>query len=151
MFSRCMCGWEKEYRNPVAARFGWEKHIEVGACQAYNDALLILTGRKEQPKMPDRGKYFQGGNFLKATDVKDGQTVTVEKFEEAKTRLGTRPILRLKGMEQPFGLNATNFDKMIEKFGENEKDWAGKKIRLMYAMAPNPSQGGKETRTLRIA
>jgi hypothetical protein len=100
--------------------------------------------------MQDRSKYFQGGNFLKAADIKDGQLVTIEKFEEAKTRLGTRPILRLKGIEQPFGLNATNFDRMIEKFGESENSWAGKKIRLVLRMAANPQKGGKEQPSIRI-
>lgn len=98
-----------------------------------------------------RSDYFQGGNFLKAPDVKDGQTFTVEKFDDAKTRIGTRALLRLVGVEKPFGLNATNYDKMVEKFGEDEKKWAGKKIRLVHAFAPNPQQGGKETKTLRIA
>ena len=108
--------------------------------------------------MPDRSKYFQGGNFLKPdskdddgdTIIKDGMLATVEEFSEAKTRIGTRPIIRLKGIEQPFGLNATNFDKMIEKFGENEKNWAGKKIRLRIIMAPNPQKGGKEQPAIRI-
>lgn len=108
--------------------------------------------------MPDRSRYFQGGNFLKPdskdddgdTIVKDGMMVTVEEFSEAKTRIGTRPILRLKGIDQPFGLNATNFDKMVEKFGESEKNWAGKKIRLRVIQAPNPQNQNKMQAAIRI-
>ena len=100
--------------------------------------------------MPDKGKYFTGGNFLKAADVKDGQLVTIEKFDEAKTRLGVRPVLRLKGIEKPFGLNATNFDKMVDKYGENEKNWTDKKIRLVIVKAPNPSNAGKMQDAIRI-
>lgn len=100
--------------------------------------------------MPDREKYFQSGSFLKAEDVKSGQLFTVDKFEEITTRLGTRPCLRLKGVDMPLGLNATNFDKMIEKFGEKEKDWENKKIRLIIVQAPNPSKDGKIGPALRI-
>jgi hypothetical protein len=99
----------------------------------------------------DRDKYFQGGKFLKAADVKDGATFTVEKFEDITTRIGLRPILRLVGVEMPFGLNATNLDKMVEKFGDNETKWAGKKIRIVHVMTQNPSAGNKATKGLRIA
>lgn len=100
--------------------------------------------------MPDREKYFKGGAALKAKDIKNGQLFTIEEFDEAKTKLGTRPILRLKGVEEAFFLNATNFDRMVEKFGENESNWKNKKIRLVITSAPNPSQGGKEGPAIRI-
>jgi hypothetical protein len=102
------------------------------------------------PKV-SRDAYFQGGNFLKAADVKNGQQFQIEKFEEIKTRIGTRPVLRFKGEEKPFGLNATNFDKMLEKFGDNSDNWIGKRIRFNIVQAANPQQGGKEGPALRIA
>jgi hypothetical protein len=104
---------------------------------------------KEISKMA-RSDYFKGGNFLKAAAIKNGQFAIVETFEEAKTRLGTRPILRLRGFEEPFGLNATNYDRMVEHFGEDEKKWAGKKIKLLITQAPNPSAGGKMQPAIRI-
>jgi len=97
-----------------------------------------------------RSDYFQGGNFLKAGDFKNGQIVIIEEFSEAKTRLGTRPILRLKGFEQPFGLNATNYDFLADKFGEVEKNWAGKRVKIAITTAPNPSQGGKVGPAVRL-
>ena len=97
-----------------------------------------------------RDKYFQSANFLKPKDVKNGQVVMVDKFEEAKTRIGLRPLLRLDGIEAPLGLNATNYDAMCEAFGEDETRWHGKAIRLHITTAPNPSQGGKEGPALRI-
>jgi hypothetical protein len=97
----------------------------------------------------DRSKYFEGGNFLKAEDVKNGQSFTIEKFEEASTQLGIRPILRLKGQDKPFGLNATNLDKLVEKFGDEADKWAGKRIQFTKTRANNP-QTHKEVDALRI-
>jgi hypothetical protein len=146
----CECGWESDWkRNPIAAQWTGEAHVLSGSCKFQRDAMRVLRGEKAAP-MPDRKKYFQGGEFLKADDIKDGQFVIVEKFEEANTKLGTRPVLRLKGMEKPLGLNATNFDKMIEKFGEKESTWTGKKIKLSLVKANNP-QTGKEQDAIRIA
>ena len=145
----CECGWTSEWKkNPIAAQFSGEAHTREG-CTFTRDAMRVFRGEKKAP-MPDRKKYFQGGEFLKADDVKDGQLVVVEKFEEATTRLGVRPILRLKGIEAPLGLNATNFDKMVEKFGEKETAWAGKKIKLTLVRANNP-QTNKEQDAIRIA
>jgi hypothetical protein len=112
--------------------------------------LLNFGSTREKESHMPRSDYFKGGNFLKAAAIKHGQFAIVEGFEEAKTRLGTRPILRLRGFEEPFGLNATNYDKMVERFGEEEKKWAGKKIKLLITQAPNPSQGGKMQPAIRI-
>lgn len=145
---RCLCGWESELKkNPVAAQFAGEAHTPH--CPSYRDAVRILNGEKRFENM-SRDKYFQSAEFLKAADIKKGQIVVVEKFEEAKTRLGLRPILRLKGIEKPLGLNATNYDKMTELHGEDEQKWAGKKLTLTIAMAPNPQKDGKEGPAIRI-
>ena len=101
--------------------------------------------------MIDRNRYFEGGKFLKAADVKDGTKFTIDKFEEIKTRIGLRPILRLVGVEVPLGLNATNLDQLVELYGENEKKWNGKKITLRLVETTNPQQGGKVCTGIRIA
>jgi hypothetical protein len=98
-----------------------------------------------------REDFFESTLFLKAEDIKNGQHFVVESFEAAKTRIGTRPILRLKGQDKPFGLNATNWDKMVEKFGDDQDNWPGKKISLIKVQAPNPSKGGKLGPALRVA
>lgn len=100
----------------------------------------------------DRNEYFVGGNFLKAADVRPGEKYTILKFDAIKTRISEqlRPILRFKEVDKPFGLNATNYDKMVEKYGDEAKDWEGKKITFTKVKAPNPQLGGKEVDALRI-
>jgi hypothetical protein len=96
-----------------------------------------------------KDKYFQAAEFLKAEDIKNGQIVTIEKFEEIKTRLGIRPILRLKGFEVPFGLNATNLQHLIDKIGDDTDKWPGKKLTMQKVKANNP-QTGKLVDSIRI-
>ena len=100
--------------------------------------------------MINRESYFEGGKFLKAADVKSGARLTIEKFEEIKTRIGLRPILRIAGVETPLGLNATNLDALIEKFGDDEKKWPGKKFRILIVDTTNPQNGGKPCKGIRI-
>jgi hypothetical protein len=100
--------------------------------------------------MPDRDKYFESGSWLKPSDVKNGQLLIIEEFGEAKTRIGLRPYIKFKGFEEPFGLNATNFDWLVLKFGESEKNWTGKKVKVQIVQAPNPSKGGKEQPAIRF-
>jgi hypothetical protein len=103
--------------------------------------------------MRERSEFFDSTPFLKAKDVKDGGKFIIESFDAVKTRLGPKlyPLLRLKDWEEPFGLNATNYDKMVELFGPDQKKWAGKKIKLVKVKAPNPSKGGQIGDALRIA
>jgi hypothetical protein len=134
----CPCGWTQICNNPYRAQFAIDRH-RLENCDYWKGA-----------GMPEREKYFKESNWLKAPDFKDGQKVVIEEFGEAKTQIGLRPLLRLKGYENPLGLNATNFDKLTEKFGDNEKDWSGKKITIRIILAPNPSQDGKEGPAVRI-
>lgn len=104
----------------------------------------------ERYTMPDRDKYFQSGAWLKAKDVKNGQLLIIEEFGEAKTKIGLRPYVKFKGFENPFGLNATNFDQFIQKFGEDESKWAGKRVKVVIVQAANPSAGGKMQAAIRF-
>lgn len=96
-------------------------------------------------------KYFEGSNFLKAKDLQKAETTaTIDKFEEIKTRLGERPILRLRGFDFPLGLNSTNLQFLIEKYGDDADKWTGKKVILYKVKTTDPSQGGKEVDGIRI-
>ena len=97
--------------------------------------------------------FFDSVPFLTGTDIKTDTQVTVEKFDSIKTRISEkpRPCLRLKGFDSPFGLNVTNFNKMIDKFGDETNAWAGKRITLRRVLVSNPKEGGKETPSIRIA
>lgn len=99
----------------------------------------------------DPGKYFDGGQFLKAVDFKKGETVAeVEWFEEIKTSISEHsPALRLKGYEAPFGLNSTNMKFMIEKYGDNSDKWTKKKVTIYKVKTTNPSTK-KEVDGLRL-
>lgn len=99
----------------------------------------------------NREKYFDSAKFLKADDFKKGETVVkIEAFEEVTTRLGLRPLLRLKGYEMPLGLNATNIDALIKKYGDDSDKWKGKTLTVYKVKTTDPSQGGKEVDGLRI-
>lgn len=97
--------------------------------------------------MIDRTRYSKG-KFLKADDVKNGGKFTIESFEEIEfTQDGEkqlRPCLRLVGVEPPFALNMGNLDFMIDKYGENEQKWIGKKITLNHVRRNDP-KGNKVT------
>lgn len=114
------------------------------------DGSLDFRTEKDRRTMPDRDKYFQSGAWMKAKDVKNGQLLIIEEFGEAKTKIGLRPYVRFKGFENPFGLNATNFDQLVQKFGEDESKWAGKKVKVQIVQAPNPSAGGKMQPAIRF-
>lgn len=100
--------------------------------------------------MIDRSAFSKGQPFLKAGDFKSGASFTIETFEEFDYNGEHRCLLRLAGVEQPFGLNMTNLDNLLEKFGNDEKKWRGKKIKLLHVMAPNPQKGGKSVKSIRI-
>lgn len=140
------------YKGTRKSRYAKPRTLEAIIAEIFKVDWRLLDFRtaKEKESHVPRSDYFKGGNFLKAAAIKNGQLAIVEGFEEAKTRLGTRPILRLRGFEEPFGLNATNYDKMVERFGEDEKKWAGKKIKLLIVQAPNPSAGGKMQPAIRV-
>jgi hypothetical protein len=132
-------------------RIGFKEFAELSDHVSTRHFNRKATWGKGETMKINRDEFFEGGQFLKAPDVKNGQQFTIEKAEVLKTRIGDSLVLRFKGQEKPFGLNATNFDMMVEKFGDETDDWVDKRIKLNITTAPNPSKGGKEGPALRIA
>lgn len=99
----------------------------------------------------NHSEFFDSKPFLKGTDIKKDTQVTVEAFDKVKTRISEkpRPCLRLKGFEAPLGLNVTNFNRMIEKFGDDTDNWIGKRITLKRVLVNNP-QTKQEQAAIRI-
>ena len=104
--------------------------------------------------MIDSSRYFTGGAWLHAADVKNGAKLKIERFDEVSVvEDGTPkivPILRFVDADDPMSLNKTNLNRLVELFGPDEKRWKGKTVTLIHVMAPNPKQGGKEVKSLRI-
>lgn len=103
----------------------------------------------------DPHKYFKGGNWLKADDVKNNSSFTIELVEEVNVIRDNVPeetvIVRFKDVDAAFGLNKTNMMRLIELFGAETRRWIGKKIKLVHAQAANPKQGGRMQKVLRVA
>jgi hypothetical protein len=127
-------------------RHRYAKPRTLSEIMAWNFGIpagLVKIKGERKIEMPDRDKYFQSGAWLKAKDVKNGQLLQIDEFGEAKTKIGLRPYVKFKGFENPFGLNATNFDQLVQKFGEDESKWSGKKVKVVIVQVANPSAGGK--------
>lgn len=100
--------------------------------------------------MIDREKYA-GAAILRVGDIKNGQSVTIDWFKEISTKLRDNPIqpaLKLHEFESHLVLNTTNLDTLIEKFGNDEEKWKGKKIRLVIVDTKTPE--GQPTKGIRI-
>jgi hypothetical protein len=113
----------------------WEAHLRKGQCSFQRRALEKINKQQnlfsgEQDEMINRERYA-GTAVLRAADLKDNATYTIDWFQEIKSQLRDRPIqpaVRLNGFEEPLPLNTTNLDALMEAFGENEENWKGKKV-----------------------
>jgi len=92
-------------------------------------------------------------NYLKATDLGDNKPIvaiagvemqTLGQGEEAETK----PVVSFVGKEKGLVCNKTNWNTLIDLFGAETDDWAGKKIRLC---ATEVAFKGKMTMAVRIS
>src|SRR5271155_5482233 len=111
----------------------------------------IFGIEKERPLI-NRDRYA-GDAVIRAKDVKNGQVVTIDWFKEMKSSLRDKPMQpALQLSEFPdalLPLNVTNLDALLDKFGEDEEKWKGKKIKLMVVSVNTPE--GEPTKGIRIA
>ena len=88
---------------------------------------------------------FYSHKFLKAEDLKDGQQLTIEKVEILPSDLkksGKTIAVFFKGNDVPLSLNATNFDALSAKFGDDSDKWIGKKVTVSKSKVTNFKTGG---------
>jgi hypothetical protein len=87
---------------------------------------LYLTEMRE-PEM-DITQAFPS-DFLKAADLQ-GREVTVTMAGVQMEKLGDeeKPVLFFEGKDRGLVLNKTNANTIIDMFGPETKDWAGKRV-----------------------
>lgn len=70
--------------------------------------------------------------YLKASDLKGNEcTVTMERVEMAEFDDGEpKPAIHFKGTNKAFVLNKTNANTIVDIYGPNTENWAGKPITL---------------------
>src|SRR6267142_4526938 len=81
----CECGWEKEYRNPVAAKFGGEAHIPH--CPFYRRAkemIDTMSMKRFEGKTEDAGGAILSAAFWKQDTVVRGTIVREFDTENGK-------------------------------------------------------------------
>lgn len=83
-----------------------------------------------------KASEFFGGQFMAAADIDNSlaalkiTAVTSEVLEGRDSRERERIILHVDGLKKPLVVNATNATALIEAWGDETDDWAGKSIRL---------------------
>ena len=83
-----------------------------------------------------KASEFFGGQFMAAADIDSSlaalkiNAVTSEVLEGRDGRDRERIILHVDGVKKPVVVNATNANALIEAWGDETDDWAGKSIRL---------------------
>lgn len=81
--------------------------------------------------MPDISNYYSGGSALKAGDVEDTLTATIEAWRKQTFDDGGESyFLKLKGQEKEFRVNKTNAKRMAKMFGSDIDNWVGKEITI---------------------
>lgn len=73
-----------------------------------------------------------GSSFLKASDIKDRDSVkvTIEKIEFVDLNDGTKPLAHFKGKDKGLVLNKTNSQAIAAVFSPETNNWVGKSLEL---------------------
>lgn len=113
-----------------------------------------ITKEVEKQMKVNKAKFKKEGqgNWLKAADCAAAETtVTILAYREQKFNDRTAPVIDVKMGKEEYGfaLNATNLDRLIQKFGEDSDDWEGKKITFVKVKVTNPTTN-KEVDSLRV-
>jgi hypothetical protein len=88
----CSCGWEKTYRNPVAAQWGGEAHLPH--CSFYLEAQKII-------KMVDFNKHLKGQTMATKNKIVDDPFEDDWGMPEAQTQAASDEMPEASGDEKP--------------------------------------------------
>jgi hypothetical protein len=152
---KCECGWEKIYRNPVAARYGGEAHLPF--CSFFSEALAAKGGRREEnmAKNPNQSDPFDddwglddttttpGGGEMPASTARSRAPFIKPHDIGAIGSKGTLELIRVTGETSDYsdvilaiqyngkdfrlGLRtfSTEYESLSKKFGTKRADWHG--------------------------
>jgi hypothetical protein len=83
-------------------------------------------------KMGNRSTYAYGqSEYLRADDwAGKSQRVIIAAVDDVEFERGLKPVLTLKGLDKKLVVNATNFDILMDAFGNNTDKWVGHSIVL---------------------
>jgi len=117
-----------------------------------NHIVSLNTGRTLKNKersipMVDATDYF-GGNYLKASDIKEPTALTITKVKEQQLEDRKKLIVSFDETDKGLVLNKINTNRIIKWAGSKETDnWAGTKITLL---ATTVEYDGKDVPCIRV-
>ena len=106
-----------------------------------------LNNKESSIPMVDATDYF-GGNYLKASDIKEPITVTITTVKVQELEGKNKLIVAFDEIEKTFVLNKINTNRIIEWAESKETDqWPGTKITLLAATV---EYDGKDVPCIRV-
>lgn len=107
----------------------------------------ILKNKEKSIPMVDATDYF-GGNFLKASDIKEPTTLTITKIKEQELEDKKKLVVYFDEIEKGFVLNKINTSRIIKWNGSKmTEEWPGTKITLL---ATTVEYDGKDVPCIRV-
>jgi hypothetical protein len=121
-----------------------------------------LPKGEDEKKLKMDKKAYEGKPILKAYrknpktgkmegQIKGGERLTIGDVEFAKLpKTGDTYILHFPQYDAGLPLNKTNAKALVEAWGDETDAWLNQDVEFRVVLAPNPSNGGIETESLRI-
>lgn len=93
------------------------------------------------------GKLYKSA-YLKAADLDDDTTVTIEEIRIEEINGDTKPVVYFEGFEQGLVLNKTNANTIAQVLGDDDTDnWVGGRVTLFVTQVDFQ---GKSTEAIRV-
>ena len=106
-----------------------------------------LKNKEKSIPMGDATDYF-GGNYLKASDIKEPLSLTITSTKVQRLEDRDKLIVHFDEVEKELVLNKINTNRIIEQNGSKDTDnWPGTKITLL---ATTVEYDGKDVPCIRV-